>query len=105
MEIVLGFWSVYNKKAGRDPFSVPCTEDDTLLEAFKGTKYLSTADLFWGFYHVKVRPDDIRKLIFAGTTTCMSATDHFWGFYYVNMRLENTQKLTFTTEKKEHEFC
>ncbi len=55
-----------NKKVESDPFPLPRIEET--LEAFNGTKYMSAADLFWGFYHVKVKPADTHKLAFTTST-------------------------------------
>ncbi len=55
-----------NKKVESDPFPLPRIEET--LEAFNGTKYMSAADLFWGFYHVKVKPEDTHKLAFTTST-------------------------------------
>ena len=51
-----------NKKIVHDPFPMPRIND--LIEEFHGVKYLSTLDLFWGFYHVKVKDEDTHKLAF-----------------------------------------
>jgi hypothetical protein len=51
-----------NEKILADPFPLP--RIDEMLEQFRGCEYLSTGDLFWGFYHVKVKPQDTYKLAF-----------------------------------------
>lgn len=52
-----------NKKILNDPFPLP--RIDELLDEFGGTEYFSTCDLFWGFYHVKVKDQDTHKLAFS----------------------------------------
>jgi hypothetical protein len=45
---------------------------------------------------VKVKPEDTRKLRFAGT-----AADLFWGFQHVKVRPKDANKLMFITETAE----
>ncbi len=52
-----------NKKIIHDPFPLPRIEET--LEEFRGAEFISSADLFWGFYHVKVKPEDTHKLAFS----------------------------------------
>jgi transposase InsO family protein len=52
-----------NKKLVHDPFPLP--KIDELIEEFSGSEYLSSGDLFWGFYHVKIKPEDTHKLAFS----------------------------------------
>lgn len=49
-----------NKKVAHDPF--PVTRMSELVEEFHGVAFLSILDMFWGFFHVKVRPEDTHKL-------------------------------------------
>ena len=51
-----------NKLMIHDPFPLP--KIDEMVEEFHGSEYLSTGDLFWGFYHVKVKEEDTHKLAF-----------------------------------------
>jgi hypothetical protein len=45
-----------------DPFPLP--KIDEILEKFHGMQYFSSLDLYWGFYQVKVKPEDTHKLAF-----------------------------------------
>ncbi len=51
-----------NKKVKKDPQPLP--RIDEMLDEFHGVEYLSNCDLFWGFYHIKVRDEDTHKLAF-----------------------------------------
>ncbi len=51
-----------NKHLIADPFPIP--KIDELLEEFQGVEYFSTLDLHWGFFQVRVRPEDTHKLAF-----------------------------------------
>jgi hypothetical protein len=52
-----------NKKNHSRPF--PSTRIGETLEEFRGAEFISSADLFWGFYHIKVKPEDTHKLAFS----------------------------------------
>ncbi len=45
-----------------DPFPMPKIEE--ILEEFHQMRYFSSLDLYWGFYQVKVKPQDTHKLAF-----------------------------------------
>jgi transposase InsO family protein len=55
-----------NKKIIHDPFPLPLIQE--LINEFRGAYYLSLGDLFWGFYHVKVKEEDTHKLAFTTDT-------------------------------------
>jgi len=50
-----------NKKIKKDSFPLPIL--DEMLDAFQGARYMSSHDMFWGFYHVKLK-EDIHKTAF-----------------------------------------
>jgi transposase InsO family protein len=56
-----------NKKLQHDPFPLP--KIDQMIDQFGGAQFLSTGDLFWGFYHVKIRDEDTHKLAFSTDTS------------------------------------
>lgn len=52
-----------NKKILHDPFPLP--KIDELIEEFRDAEYISAGDMFWGFYHIRVKPEDTYKLAFS----------------------------------------
>jgi transposase InsO family protein len=52
-----------NKKMVNDPFPLPRIEE--ILDEFHGSEYFSAMDMFWGFYHIKIKEEDTHKLAFS----------------------------------------
>jgi hypothetical protein len=52
-----------NKKIPNDPFPLPRIEE--MLEEFRDCQFISTCDLYWGFYQIPVNRADTHKLAFS----------------------------------------
>ena len=57
-----------NKKIPKDSYPLP--RIDEIVEEFREAQYMTCNDMFWGFYHIKLKDEDIHKTAFSTGTGC-----------------------------------
>ena len=82
-----------NEKIPKDSFPLPRIEE--IVEEFRDAQWMTCNDMFWGFYHIKIKEEDIHKTAFSTGSGCFEFVQMPMGLKTAPAAFQRLMNLSF----------